>query len=44
LKTITPLARITNVDSSLTEKIEALKKAGLKNTIDQYEMELNLKL
>ena len=42
LKTITSLARITNVDSSLTEKIDALKKAGLNNTIDQYEMELTL--
>lgn len=32
--------RINNIDSRLTQKIKVLEKAGLQNTVDQYEMEL----
>ena len=42
VKQETPLVRINNIDSSLSNKIAALSRVGLKNTIDQYEMELVL--
>lgn len=32
--------RINNIDDRLTDKIKAVETAGLKNTVDQYEMEL----
>ena len=35
--------RINNIDSSLISKIKAVECAGLKNTVDQYEMGLSLK-
>nr|WP_321234449.1 GNAT family N-acetyltransferase [uncultured Psychroserpens sp.] len=34
--------RIINVDDRLDTKLHALEHAGLKNTVNQYEMELNL--
>jgi len=39
---ISSKVKINNVDERLTSKIDNLKKAGLKNTIDQFEMELYL--
>ena len=42
IKQKTPLVRISNVDSSLSNKIAALSRVGLENAIDQYEMELSL--
>ena len=35
--------KINNVEMGLTDKIWGLEVAGLKNTIDQYEMEMILK-
>ncbi len=35
-------ARIINVDDRLSDKIDAIKKYGLKNTVNQYEMELSV--
>ncbi len=40
IQTISKTIKINNVDEKLTEKIEALKKVGMTNTVDQYEMEL----
>ena len=34
--------RINNIDHRLTAKIEAVESYGLKNTVDQYEMELKI--
>jgi ribosomal protein S18 acetylase RimI-like enzyme len=39
---LTTAVKINNVDHELVDKIEALARAGLTNTIDQYEMELVL--
>jgi ribosomal protein S18 acetylase RimI-like enzyme len=35
--------RISNIDDRLTDKIKAVESAGLKNTVNQYEMEVRLK-
>ncbi|WP_296382096.1 GNAT family N-acetyltransferase [Winogradskyella sp.] len=35
--------RINNIDDRLISKIKAVESAGLKNTVNQYEMELMLK-
>ena len=35
-------AKIVNVDASHSEKLEAIKSVQLKNTVNQYEMELKL--
>ena len=40
VQSISKQVRIINVDDRLTEKLLALEKAGLKNTVNQYEMEL----
>ncbi|SNY94781.1 GNAT family N-acetyltransferase [Flagellimonas pacifica] len=42
MKSILKTIKINNVDERLNQKIDFLKKVGLKNTVDQYEMELNL--
>ncbi len=42
IKQISDSIKINNVDDQLTEKITALNKAGIKNVIDQFEMELVL--
>ncbi|MCG8575928.1 MAG: GNAT family N-acetyltransferase [Flavobacteriales bacterium] len=39
---ISSTIKINNVDERLTDKLEALNKAGLDNFIDQYQMELPL--
>ncbi len=36
--------RINNIDDRLLGKIKAIESAGLKNTVNQYEMELALKV
>jgi GNAT superfamily N-acetyltransferase len=36
--------RINNIDDRLVDKIKAVESAGLKNTVNQYEMELALKV
>ena len=36
--------KIINVDKSLTDKIEFLRSSGLKNTLNQYEMELKIEV
>jgi GNAT superfamily N-acetyltransferase len=40
IQTISKQIKINNVDSRLLEKVELLDSLGLKNTIDQYEMEM----
>ena len=40
IRQINAKIRINNIDARLEAKIEAVETAGLKNTIDQYEMEL----
>ena len=42
IQSISKEVRIINVDSRLEEKLDAIKKVGLKNTVNQYEMELAL--
>ncbi|SDB50027.1 Acetyltransferase (GNAT) family protein [Flavobacteriaceae bacterium MAR_2010_188] len=42
IKQISATVKFNNVDEQLTEKIRQLKKVGLINTIDQYEMELDI--
>jgi len=39
---ISKQVRMINVDDRLTDKMSALQNAGLKNTVNQYEMELYL--
>ena len=39
---ISDTVKINNVDDRLRSKLEGLKRAGLENSIDQYEMELEL--
>ena len=39
---LAPQVKINNVDSRLVDKIQALEQGGLKNTINQYEMELSV--
>ncbi|WP_400075118.1 GNAT family N-acetyltransferase [Winogradskyella sp. R77965] len=43
IESINKDVRINNIDDRLTNKINAVKSAGLKNTVDQFEMELYLK-
>ncbi|GAA4278651.1 GNAT family N-acetyltransferase [Aquimarina mytili] len=42
IQSISKTIKINNVDESLTEKIDFLNKIKLKNTVNQYEMELYL--
>jgi len=42
IREISNSVRVINVDSRLEEKLHHIKKAGLKNTINQFEMELDL--
>jgi len=42
IKNISKTIKINNVDESLTNKIDYLNHFGLKNTVDQYEMEMKL--
>lgn len=42
IRSLSSSIKINNVDEILTEKLKALESAGLENTIDQYEMELDL--
>jgi ribosomal protein S18 acetylase RimI-like enzyme len=35
--------RISNIDDRLTDKIKAVESVGLKNTVNQFEMEMRLK-
>ncbi|BAO75170.1 acetyltransferase, GNAT family [Winogradskyella sp. PG-2] len=43
IQSINKDVRINNIDDSLTSKINTVTSAGLKNTVNQYEMELYLK-
>jgi ribosomal protein S18 acetylase RimI-like enzyme len=43
VKSISKQVRIINVDDSLLAKLSAIENAGLKNTVNQYEMELLFK-
>ena len=40
IQSISTSVRINNVDERLTSKIEYLKHIQLKNTVNQYEMEM----
>jgi hypothetical protein len=42
IKNISGAIKINNVDESLTDKIHYLNYFGLKNTVDQFEMEMKL--
>ena len=42
IQQISEQVKINNVDDRLINKIEVIQSIGLKNTIDQYEMELNI--
>jgi len=42
IKKVSSQVTINNVDERLTKKIEHIERAGLINTVDQYEMELAL--
>ena len=42
VQSISKQVRIINVDVSLGTKLTALENAGLKNTVNQYEMEMSL--
>lgn len=42
VQSISKHVRIINIDDRLGEKITALEQAGLKNTVNQHEMELRL--
>ena len=42
IQSINPNIRINNIDDRLINKIEAIEKSGLENTVDQFEMELYL--
>jgi len=43
IQTISKQVRIINIDDSLEEKLTLIETLGLKNTVNQYEMELFLK-
>lgn len=43
VQSISKKVRIINVDDRLNAKLNALENVGLKNTVNQFEMELNLK-
>lgn len=42
IRKISKSIRVINVDSRLKEKLHHIKKEGLKNTVNQYEMKLEL--
>lgn len=42
MKSVSELLTILNVEENFQEKIEQMEKAGLKNSIDQYEMEMKI--
>lgn len=42
IQSISKQVRIINVDERLKDKLLAIKKSGLQNTVNQYEMELSL--
>lgn len=42
IQQVSPEVKMINVDSRLTMKKKYIQLAGLKNTVDQYEMELDL--
>jgi RimJ/RimL family protein N-acetyltransferase len=42
IRSISKTIKINNVDASLTDKIHYLTLFGLRNTVDQYEMEMEL--
>lgn len=42
INTLSGTIKINNIDARLTHKIRAIQMAGLTNTVDQYEMELDL--
>ncbi|MEW7280310.1 GNAT family N-acetyltransferase [Aquimarina sp. 2201CG1-2-11] len=44
IESISKTIKINNVDERLATKIEYLNRFGLKNTVDQFEMELDLRL
>ena len=43
IRQVTPTIRIVNVDESRTDLIKNLVVCGLENTVNQFEMEMNLK-
>jgi ribosomal protein S18 acetylase RimI-like enzyme len=43
IRSKTDLVKINNIDSRLTSKLAAVKRAGLQNTVNQFEMELELR-
>ena len=43
IRKVSETIKINNVDNSLKEKQDVLVSIGLKNTVDQYEMELKIK-
>ncbi len=43
IKSISDTVKINNVDERLKEKVDYLNHIGLQNTVDQFEMELNIK-
>lgn len=42
IQSISKQVRVINVDNSLDVKLEAIENSGLKNTVNQYEMELGI--
>ena len=42
IKEVSNAVRIINVDSRLNEKIDIIQSMGLSNTVNQYEMEMNI--
>ena len=44
IKQLSSYIKVNNVDEQLKDKLNALSSIGLKNTLDQYEMQLNLKI
>lgn len=43
IKTVSKTIKINNVDHRLEDKLKNLHRAGLENTVSQFEMELNLR-
>ncbi len=43
IKTFSKIIKINNIDDRLNSKLEAVQSIGLVNSINQYEMELNIK-
>jgi len=39
---ITETIRVINIDKRLSEKIDFINSIGLSNTVNQYEMEMEL--